>query len=148
MAQLSCTACDTRRHRLINLLARERLDSAVITDSRDIYYFTGALIPIDLPAVLVVDVDEHLLFIGPAGHDAGPIERYLTYEWNYRGTRHSDPAAQMASTLAAAWQPGRRQRIGVQRLSLLETVAQILEQTSSGEFVGLDTPIATMQRRK
>src|SRR6478672_13684831 len=110
MAQLSWTACDTRRHRLLDLLAQERLDSAVITDSRDIYYFTGTLIPFDLPAALVVDVDEHLLFIGPAEHDAGPIERYLTYEWNYRGTRHSDAAAQMTSTLAEAWQPGRLQR--------------------------------------
>jgi len=54
----------------------------------------------------------------------------------------------MASTLAAAWQPSRLQRIGVQRLSLLETVAQILEHASSGDLVGLDTPLAAMQRRK
>jgi Xaa-Pro aminopeptidase len=148
MAQLSWTACATRRHRLLNLLAQERLDSAVITDSRDIYYFTGTLIPIDLPAALVVDADEHLLLIGPAEHDAGPVDRHLTYEWNYRGTRHPDPSAQMASTLAAAWQPSRLQRIGVQRLSLLETVAQILEHASSGDLVGLDTPLAAMQRRK
>src|SRR5438477_4220998 len=102
MPQLSWTACDVRRHRLVDLLAQERLDSAVISNARDIYYFTGTLIPIDLPAALVVDADEHLLFIGPAEHDVGPIERYLTYEWNYRGTRHPDPAAQLVSTLAAA----------------------------------------------
>jgi len=148
MRQLSPNACAGRRQRLLKLLEQDRLDSAVITDARDIYYFTGTLIPIDLPAALVVHVDEELLMIGPAEHNVALIERYLAYEWNYRGTRHPDPAAQMVRTLAAAWQPPRRRRIGVQRLVLLENVAQIFEQSSAGELVALDVPLASMQRRK
>jgi Xaa-Pro aminopeptidase len=148
MSQSSWTACDVRRQRLLDLLAQERLDSVVITDARDIYYFMGTLIPIDLPAALVVGGDGHLLFVGPAEHDVGPIDRYLSYEWNYRGTRHPDPVAQMFSTLATAWKPSRPQRIGVQRWSLLEHVARMLEQSSSGEFVALDAQLAVMQRRK
>jgi Xaa-Pro aminopeptidase len=132
----------------LDLLAQERLDSAVITDARDIYYFTGTLIPIDLPAALIVGADGHLLFIGPAEHDVGPIDRYLSYEWNYRGTRHPDPAAQMFSTLAAAWQPSSPQRIGIQQWSLLEHIGRILEQSSPVEFVSLDAQLAAMQRRK
>src|SRR5262245_41093551 len=108
MHQLSPAACAVRVHRLSKLLELERLDSAVIADARDIYYFTGTLLPIDLPALLVVQADGDLLLIGPAEYDAGSLQRHLTYEWNYRGTRHPDPAAQLLSTFAAAWQPSRR----------------------------------------
>src|SRR6476660_6547817 len=138
MPALSPTACANRRQRLLKLLAQERLDAAVITDTRDIYYFTGLLLPIDLPAVLVVDADDDLFLIGPAEHDAGHLDHHLTYDWNYRGTRHPDPLGQLISKFTATWQPSRRQRIGVQRSSLLDNVGQILEHSSARPFLALD----------
>lgn len=148
MAQLSHAGCLARRQRLCGLLALQRLDAAVITDVRDVYYFTGTLLPNDLPALLLVDAEAQTRLIGPAEFEATGVDQQLLYEWNYRGTRHPDIPRRLVALLGD--QPGELQgkRLGVQSLSLLEPVREVLASAASRELAPLDEPLAAMQRRK
>src|SRR5215207_2840089 len=89
--RLTETGCAERRRRFVELLAVMRLDAAVITDVRDCYYFTGTLIPDDLPIVLMVQGDGRWRCVSPADFDAQGCDQSATYEWSNRGTRNPDP---------------------------------------------------------
>jgi Xaa-Pro aminopeptidase len=148
MAQLLSAYSAKRRARFIELLIRERLDAGVITDVHDIYYFTGTIIPADLPALLALRTDGTSLVICPAEFEVGSVDRALHYQWNHRGTRNPSVIGIMLEVLADAWRPAARHRIGVQSNSLLECVSQILEHTGTNDFLPIDAELEQMQRRK
>lgn len=148
MAVLSLNGCAARRGRLVESLARAALDMAVITDVRDCYYFTGTLLPNDLPAVLFVAADGATLLACPEGFDAVGVDRVVRYDWNHRGTRHPDPFDRLATVLDSDWPALRGKRVGVQDQSLTWRLARAFEHSGAGELVGIDDTIAEMQRRK
>lgn len=148
MARLTSEGCRVRQNRLLELLARERFDAAIISDVRDIYYFTGTLVPNDLPAILVVEADGRSLCLLPAEHEIQGVDRVVQYEWNHRGTRHPDILAQMIRAMNGIWPTSSCAWLGVQRNSLLERVRQAIPQDVDCESIALDEAIADMQSRK
>jgi len=148
MPRLSQVGCAARRARLHDLLLKQRLDLALITDVRDMYYFTGALLPADLPIALSVAVDGRMLLVGPSDFEVPAVDRLVEYPWNYRGTRHPDLHTHMLAALHDAWPTSGNQRVGVQQASLLNSVRRIIEPSGNGELVPIDEPLAAMQQRK
>jgi len=150
MPTLSIAGCTVRRKRLLEVLQRFSLDAAVISDVRDIYYFTGILLPADLPAALQVDASERLVLVGPKGHDPdlGALHDWADYSWNQRGTRDPDVATQMAETLRQATPSQRHRTAGIQGNALLYGIAEALGANGFSKFVCIDAPVREMQRRK
>jgi Xaa-Pro aminopeptidase len=148
MPRLSQHGCAARRQRLLDLLLNQRLDVAFLTDIRDVYYFTGTLLPANLPVALAIAADGKTLFIGPDEFEPPSVDQVVQYQWNYRGTRHPDVAAHMLAAVDDAWQAFGTHRIGVQQRSLLDCVRRLIEPTATGELVPIDTHLAWMQQRK
>ena len=152
MAQLTAEACQRRRQRLLQSMESARVDACLLTDVRDIYYFTGQLLPADLPAMWLVGSDGRGRLVGPAGTadrlpDDGAAE-WTSYEWNYQGTRHPFPldhmlhvAGGLASSLGAA-------RVGFQQAAAPARVCQQITDEIAGDLVPFDEPLADMQQRK
>jgi Xaa-Pro aminopeptidase len=148
MPTLSPKACVLRRDRLAELLVRETIDLGLITDVRDIYYFTGVLLPDDLPAGLVLSADGATWLSCPDGYDAPAVDNVEWYSWNHRGTRHPDPVERIAKSFDDAHRRFAGKRIGVQAHSILYRLAQQLHEAGASEIVSIDEPISAMQRRK
>src|SRR5688572_288621 len=148
MPTLSPKACVLRRDRLAELLVRETIDLGLITDVRDIYYFTGVLLPDDLPAGLVLSADRATWLACPDGYDAPAVDKVEWYSWNHRGTRHPDPVARIAKLFDDAQRQFAGKRVGVQSHSMLYRLAQQLHDAEASEIVSIDDPISAMQRRK
>src|SRR5688572_14361177 len=119
MFTLSASGCDARRKRLLKLCADERLDAVAITDARDVYYFTGTLVPGDLPLLYLVAADGKSLLVAPAEYEFFGVDRVAAYEWNCRGTRNPDLLENMLGVFDSASETRGRRHIGIQRMSLL-----------------------------
>jgi Xaa-Pro aminopeptidase len=148
MAQLASAACKTRRQRFLGSLTESRLDAALITDVRDIYYFTGTLLPSDLPAALLLEQDGRTCCIAPAEIDVTGVDSYAPYEWQHRGTRHPDPTSRMLREFNAALKRMEWQRVGVQMASLPHYMHLSLTDVRNANIFPIDESLAALQRRK
>src|SRR5262245_55474410 len=102
MNRLTPQGCDARRRRLATALNESRLEAALITDVREVFYFTGLLIPQDLPVALEIDADGRSLLVAPRGFDAEGaegIDDAVTFDWNHLGTRDPDIPERLISVL-------------------------------------------------
>lgn len=145
MVQLSLSACKTRQQRFLKSLAESRVDAALITDVRDIFYFTGKLLPNDLPAMLILESDGTASCVAPADQEVAGVDRYIPYEWQHRGTHHPDPPPRMLNEFNATVDQSKWQRVGVQMASL---PLDMLQSLSSASLHRIDYSLAEMQRRK
>lgn len=148
MPELTANGCAVRRQRLIDALRDARLELAVITDVRDCYYFTGALLPGDLPAALFITAEGATCLACPPEFQPQGLDRIVSYEWNYRGTRHPDPLERFLTALDGEFRPPRAVRVGVQGQSQLWRLSQVLERAGAREFMSVDGILSNMQRRK
>ena len=148
MPALSLTSCAARRERLSEALAHAAFDIAVITDVRDCYYFSGTILPNDLPAVLIAAADGFTSMVCPDGYEVSGVDRVVWYNWNQRGTRNPNQLEGIATALDGIWPSLHDKRVGVQVESISLRLYQALERAGAREVVGIDEPIATMQRRK
>jgi Xaa-Pro aminopeptidase len=148
MAQLVSAGCCARRDRFRQLVAEANLDAALIVDVRDIYYFTGTLLPADLPAALIIERDGRATVVGPDEFAVADIDAHRPYEWHHRGTKHPDPVARLIRELdwprrCASWQ-----RIGIQAAGLVHELYEAIAGVASTKRQPIDDDLATMQRRK
>ena len=88
-----------RQRRLRQVLADRELDAAVLTDHRDIYYFTGTLLPERFPVCLLLRSDGGSWLVATSDKDVLGVEECLTYEWNKLGTLNFDPLEQLAAVV-------------------------------------------------
>jgi Xaa-Pro dipeptidase len=148
MPALALSSCRTRRERLMSSLAVAQLDAVVVSDVRDIYYFTGTLLPNELPAVLCVTAGGKTFAVFPDSEEVPGVDRIISYAWNERGTRHPDPLRRFTSALGSELPGWVGSGVGVQAESLPWLVAQLLNRAGVSQLVPLDETIAGMQRRK
>jgi Xaa-Pro dipeptidase len=148
MAALSLDYCALRRRRLADALANASLDAAVITDSRDCYYFSGALMPNDLPTALVIREDGAAFMACPNGHEVSGIDGVIYYEWNHRGTRHQNPLEQLTTVVEQAFPNLQGHRVAVQTESMPWRLAHALEKRGTQKISAIDETISAVQRRK
>ncbi|MEX2172116.1 MAG: Xaa-Pro peptidase family protein [Pirellulales bacterium] len=148
MPSLTPDGCVMRCGRLASFLAAKRLDAAAVTDSRDIYYFTGVLFPPDLPALLLVTADAEAMLVAPERQEPGDLTSRVEYEWNHRGTRHPDSLSRMLDAAALPFRSLNCQRFGIQRNSVLLEARETLAGLCNAHLVPIDESISDMQRRK
>ncbi|MCC6492788.1 MAG: aminopeptidase P family protein [Pirellulales bacterium] len=152
MPALSPEGCAARRGRLLEVCHRLELDAALITDVRDVYYFTGALLPSDLPAAWFIDASGPSVLVGPASSVleewASRGESCLSYEWNHRGTRHPDACERMADAFRQAAAGRDFSTLGVQCRSAFATSPLAGRLAMQGATQAVDEEIAALQRRK
>jgi Xaa-Pro aminopeptidase len=148
MNTLSQAGCFNRRIRLLDQLVRERIDLAVISDPRDIYYFTGVLVPADLPGILLLSADGQAVAVSPEGFEFDALERLFSYEWNHRGTRHPDILKRAAAALSQAAAMMHATTCGVQWWDLRSELKAAIDSRMLKGAKTLDEVIAVLQRRK
>jgi Xaa-Pro aminopeptidase len=148
MTCLSQTGCLARRERLLDELGRQRIDLAVISDPRDIYYFTGVFLPADLPGALLVAADGAMAAAFPEGTESNAAVRRFSYAWNHRGTRHPDIVRRAAKALREAAAALRGITLGVQSWDLRLEFKAALDSSMRHDFQCLEELIAAIQRRK
>lgn len=149
MSGLTHEGCLGRQRRLCNRLSAEGLDAAVITDTRDIYYFTGALFTI-WPAFLLVMANGRTLLVAQESADAPLADEYITYQPHTNFTNNPDNMRrlnQLVEQQLAGF--SHITKIGWQAESmphlLMNTVDRLL---ALDRWVPIDDDLAVMQSRK
>jgi Xaa-Pro aminopeptidase len=95
---LTIEGCRARQERFRARLAAARLEAAVITDPRDVYYLTG-LLPASFPVCLYLPAAGDSLLICHTDAGEVAVADRLTYETNTLYTLNPDPLARLAGVL-------------------------------------------------
>ncbi len=146
---LTIEGCLARQGRLRERLATMALDAAVITDARDIYYFTGVWLD-RAPACLMLPVDAPSWLALRDGVDAQGVEQAVRYEWHKLGTMNPDPMRQLTSAVAKHLQSRRAaSRIGWQAESMPRQLAAVFNQAwGAAKWTAIDETVSELQSRK
>lgn len=150
--QLSKDGCSVRQARLVRLLERRKLDLVVLTDWRDVYYFTGAFSEIPYPRALVVralvvDSGPRATLLAETEYPEAVADRTETYALQTFCTLNFDPHLRL--TRLVGENLPRARRIGVQQESLLAATAHTLLEVAGGaELVEIDDDLLRMQAIK
>lgn len=141
-----------RRGRLAERLRARGLDGALITDAREVLYFTGAPLASPAPACLLVmpaasggETPRSVLVCGRSDR-AHHVDETLVFDWHTGGTIHADLVATLAAR-AGAVLGSAPERIGVQFESIPAAMMRTLPGQGSGA-AGIDADIADLQRDK
>ncbi|MCC7191621.1 MAG: aminopeptidase P family protein [Phycisphaeraceae bacterium] len=88
---LTAAGSTARQTRLRNVLADQKIDAALITDHRDIYYYTGKnyMGYFPWPACLFIETAGNSWLIGPSA-DGAAVDECLTYEASTGATMNLD----------------------------------------------------------
>jgi Xaa-Pro aminopeptidase len=149
MSGLTREGCVGRQKRLCEYMSAAGLDAAVITDYRDIYYFTGALLP-SWPGCLMVMADGRSWLAAQASDLAPVTDAYLTYEPHTYYTNNPDNQRLLGKLIVRnlAGAPKRR-RIGWQAENMPYLIGNYLaDALSPDEWITLDDTLAAMESRK
>ena len=95
---LTMDGCRSRQERFRARLAERRLEAAVITDPRDVYYLTG-LLPATFPTCLYLPVGDGGFLVCHTDEGEVAVADRLTYATNILYTLNPDPLAHLAGVL-------------------------------------------------
>ena len=146
---LTREGCAGRQKRLCEHLSMSGLDAAVITDHREIYYFTGALLP-SWPACLMVMADSRSWLAAQTSDESPLTDNYLTYQPHTFYTNNPDNQRLLGQLVARHLAGASKlRRIGWQAESTPHLIANHLTNAlSPNEWVALDDALEAMERRK
>jgi len=129
-------------------MASQGLAAAVITDGRDIYYFTSVMLPADLPVALLIEASGESILIVPEGCDIGATHAHVEYDWNHRGTRDPDVLIAMSTLFDEVLQRKDFDAVGAQFGTLTHRIGEALSDDERRRVVAIDDQIADLQRLK
>lgn len=139
-----------RQRRLRQLLMKQNLDAVVLTDHRDIYYFTGMLLPERFPVLLMVRTDGGSWLVATSDEHNACVDECLTYEWNKLGTLNFDPLEQLAAVVSRriSGEAGIHQ-LGWQSEAVPGILVNTLDRfLTPQEWIAIDSDLRKMQTRK
>ncbi len=135
---LSLEGCQKRQERLRNLLAAEKLDSALIADPRHVYYFSGywRVGRVLAPAALLVNVDGSTILACPGLPDS-PVatDEVRSYQAQRLATLIDDPESELRRALEPHLEPAGR--IGTDVLPLSGRLETSRSQLVSQQILAL-----------
>lgn len=146
---LTQSGCLDRQHRFRERLAAENIDAAVLTDYRDVYYFTGML-SAQFPIFLFLETGGGCWLAANTDDGVSCVDDCTTYEWNKLGTMNPNILDGMNEVVVKRIQgAGTIKRLGWQA----EAMPHLLKQTvDSGlqpdEWVAVDNLLRKMQSLK
>jgi len=149
---LTLDGCRSRQERLLELLAREGLDAALISDSRDVSYLTGFLPsgPPSFPLLLYLEISGRSVLTAYTAEGDAAVDERVTYEPHLLFTMNPDLTRRLARATAEHLSGARTvRRIGWQAESLPRHVGDLLAETlHPDEWVQIDDGLAELQTRK
>ena len=135
-----------RRARLIERISGSRLDGVLLTDPREIAYFTASSpgTPPQVPACLLIRVSgESILLCGDSSNKHS-VDHVLTYPWQNGGTIPTELLPKLID-IAVPRLRLTGARIGIQRESIC---SQLLSSFSVGAFEPIDRIVFDLERSK
>lgn len=147
--------CQQRQTRLLESMQKLGLDGVVLSDLREIHYFTGldlnpAGSSVPFPALLSIAADgSSWLACQTDGGDA-LVDEQLTYEPHLLFTMNPDPMARLNEVVAARVAGGRPpKRIGYQGESMPHLLADTISRVQRpGSWVEIDLTLQALEKRK
>ncbi|MBI2190836.1 MAG: aminopeptidase P family protein [Planctomycetes bacterium] len=147
---LTPSGCLNRQRRLRKVLDRERLDAAVLTDYREIYAFTGCLLPERFPACWFIETEGRSWLLAHAVEGQPCADEAMTYEWHQLYTTHPDLLHQLQAAIArklCGCKPVRR--IAWHSESLPHTLKAAVDRVlHPREWVAIDAALIDLHKRK
>lgn len=146
---LTLDGCRVRQERFIEMLEREDLDAAIITDHRDIYWLTGRLLD-RFPALLYLETEGQSWLVSHAVEGECLVDHCDTYDHHLLYTMNPDPMRLLAYAVARRASNCRPvHRIGWQVESLPRLLGDVIASACPpDEWVTIDDQLAHLQRRK
>jgi Xaa-Pro aminopeptidase len=146
---LSLDGCRVRQERFIEMLERNDLDGALVSDPRDIYYLTGVLLE-RFPALLYIETEGLSWLVAESAEGEALVDTRETYDGALMSTLNPDPMRLLAYEVArkaAGTQPVHR--IGWQAESLPKLLADVVAAAAPpDEWVCIDDQLLELQRSK
>ena len=133
-----------RRARLIDRLHARGLDGALITDPRDIMYFTGAMPAAPAPACLFMGPNGHTILVCGDGDAAHHVDELHSYAWHSGGTISAEMMPLLV-TKAHNVINVESNRLGIQRDSAAAVLLATLQPAS---WMPVDAEIIDLERTK
>ena len=152
---LTPEGCQSRRRRLLDHLAEQKVDAVLLTHLADICYFTGKVFPgqpflSESSCCVVLESAGDIWAVLPDGETFEVATDVLHYEWNQFGTLHFDQLrrlnARFKSKLASVsgWK-----RVGFQAESLKTVLARtVTERFGKVEWTNVDELLLDLQSVK
>lgn len=150
---LTLEGCRNRQRRFRDALAAEGIDAAIITDSRDIYYFTGALLSaypaFYFPALLYLETDGGSWLAASTGDGDAAVDERVVYPSHVLYTMNPDPMRLLDAAVAQKLRDCRGvSRLGWQRESLPKLLADTAADALDGAWTGIDDLLLAQQMKK
>ena len=150
MPTLTHNGCIDRQNRFRTALAERNIDAAVLMDCRDVYYFTGKLLPDTFPIFMLLETDGGCWVVSHTDDGASCVNDWIAYEWHQLDTLNFDLMNQLnAAVKRKLRDTARVRRLGVQ----YESVSSLLQKTvesvlQPSESIPIDDTLSEVQRCK
>ena len=145
-AILTKAGCKDRQRRFIKYLNDHGFDLAVITDWRDVYYFTGVIKEMTYPRALIIDAGGMATLIVEGEYPDAVADAQLLYPLQTMATLNFQLNTELVAVLRT--QLPKATRIAVQNESLLAETAHVVAERSGGKLIPIDDDLLRMQAIK
>jgi len=147
---LSVEQSRVRQRRLLDVMAERRIDLAVVTDYRHVYYLTARLAQPDQPTVLLLSSDGAATLIGPESDAPAAADRVLAYPTFSVEKLIDDLVADAADLVDAAMgQITSPTQMFVEPSTLPDRLAVMLRQRAGqAEWIDLRPTMLQLRKRK
>lgn len=150
---LTLKGCRYRQQRFRDALATEGIDAAIITDSRDIYYFTGLLLSaypaFYFPALLYLETDGGAWLAASTGDGDAAVDERVVYDSHVLYTMNPDPMRLLNAVVAQKLRDSRGiTRLGWQCESLPKLLADTVGNALDSTWIGIDDLLIAQQMKK
>ena len=150
---LTLKGCRYRQQRFRDALATEGIDAAIITDSRDIYYFTGLLLSaypaFYFPALLYLETDGSAWLAASTGDGDAAVDERVVYDSHVLYTMNPDPMRLLNAVVAQKLRDSRGiTRLGWQCESLPKLLADTVGNALDSAWIGIDDLLIAQQMKK
>lgn len=146
---LTQAGCLNRQHRFREQLAAQNIDAAVLTDYRDIYYFTGML-SAQFPIFMLLETGGGCCLVTHTDDGVSCVDECITYEWNILGTMNPNIMEGMNAVVSKRIRGMKTaKRLGWQAEAMPHLLGQSVDSAlQPDEWVAIDSLLRTMQSRK
>ena len=152
---LSKEGCTARQMRLIARLSKANIDAAIISHPKEVYYFTGVIIPEEFPGppvLLWLGADGVSLLIAHTDQGEPCVDECVTFEPSVGSTVTPNLREVAGGLIVEALQARglKAGRLGWQGESLPQRLGMAVEQGIGGmpEWIAIDSVLADMQEVK
>jgi Xaa-Pro dipeptidase len=146
---LTIDGCRMRQERFIEMLERNDLDGALVSDPREIYWLTGLLIE-RFPALLYVETEGQTWLVSHTAEGEALVDTRETYSASTFATMNPDPMRSLAyevARMASGTRPVHR--LGWQSESLARLMGDVIASAAPpDEWVTIDDQFAALEQTK